>query len=88
MVIVMNNQSNQDRTYIYERVDDQIYAREFGSTHRQLVGCYDSQQKEVAERRYYMNHINTVLIMCEKYPDMRELLDRLFVLYNLRKVYD
>jgi hypothetical protein len=87
MVTNMNNQSNQGKTYIYERVDDRIYAREFGSNHRQLVG-YDSQQKEAAERRYYMNHINTVLTMCEKYPDMRELLDRLFVLYNLRKVHD
>lgn len=25
-------------TYIYERVDDKIYAREFGSTQRRLIG--------------------------------------------------
>lgn len=82
-----SNQTNSSKTYIYERVDDQIYAREFGSTHRQLVG-YDSQQKEAAERQYYMNHINAVLIMGEKYPDMKDLIERLFVLYNLRKMYD
>ncbi len=74
-------------TYIYERVDGRIYAREFGKTERQLVG-YDLKQQEVAERRYYMTEMNSVLLMCEKHPDMKDLLDKLFVLYNLRKQHE
>mgnify|MGYP003704952859 CR=1 FL=1 len=34
----------------------------------------------------YMNEMNNVLAMCEKDPAMNELLDQLFVLYNLKKV--
>jgi hypothetical protein len=74
-------------TYVYERVDGRIYAREFGKTDRQLVG-YELKQQEHAERRYYMNHINDVLTMCETDLAMRELLDQLFVLYNLKKCHD
>ena len=71
-------------TYIYERVEGRIYVREFGSTERQLVG-YDNRLQETREMRYYMNHINRVLEMCEKDPAMKELLEQLFVLYNLKK---
>ena len=74
-------------TYIYERADGRIYAREFGKTERQIVG-YDVKQQETAERKYYMNQINQVLLMCEQHEDMRELLDKLFVLYNLRKTHE
>lgn len=74
-------------TYIYERADGRIYAREFGSNQRQLVG-YDSQVQEHRERRYYMNHINDVLTMCEQHDDMKDLLEKLFVLYNLRKYHE
>lgn len=74
-------------TYIYERADGRIYAREFGQTDRKIIG-YDTTQQETAERRYYMNQINQVLLMCEQHEDMRELLDKLFVLYNLRKTHE
>jgi hypothetical protein len=74
-------------TYIYERANGRIYAREFGSSDRQLVG-YDSQVQEHRERRYYMNHINDVLIMCEADPAMKQLLEQLFVLYNLKKNHE
>ena len=74
-------------TYIYERANGHIYAREFGSNRRQLVG-YDSQVQEHRERRYYMNHINDVLTMCEQHDDMKDLLEKLFVLYNLRKYHE
>jgi len=73
--------------YIYEREGGRVYAREFGSQQRQLVG-YESGVQEFKERRYYMNHINDVLLMCEKDPGMRELLEQLFVLYNLKKCHD
>ena len=74
-------------TYIYERADGRIYAREFGQTDRKIIG-YDTTQQETAERRYYMNQINQVLLMCEQHEDMREWLDKLFVLYNLRKTHE
>jgi len=74
-------------TYIYERDGNRIYAREFGSTQRQVVG-YDSNIQETRERRYYMNHINEVLLMCESDLAMRELLEQLFVLYNLKKTHE
>ena len=71
-------------TYIYEHVDGRIYAREFGQTERKLVG-YTHGQEEKQQRRYYMNEMNNVLAMCEQDPAMKELLDKLFVLYNLKK---
>ena len=76
---------NPGVTYIYESVNGRIYAREFGSTERQIVG-YDSSYQHTAERRYYMNQMNEILTMCESDSAMRELLDQLFVLYNLKKV--
>lgn len=88
MGTIMNHQVNSNKkTYIYERVDERIYAREFGSTDRHLIG-YDSRAKEAHERRYYMNHMNQVLAMCEQDPAMKELLDQLFVLYNLKKKHE
>ena len=69
-------------TYIYERVDNQIYAREMGQIKRQLVGWTDSESVAMRE---YRSKINQVLHMCEHDPAMRELLDQLFVLYNLKK---
>ena len=74
-------------TYIYERADGRIYAREFGKTERHVVG-YDVKQQEAAERRYYMNQINEILTMCETDLAMRELLNQLFVMYNLKKQHE
>ena len=70
-------------TYVYERVDNRVYARKFGETKRQLVGWTDSPTS--LAMREYASEINHVLQMCETDPAMRELLDQLFVLYNLKK---
>jgi hypothetical protein len=72
-------------TYIYERVDNQIYAREMGQIKRQLVGWTDDTGLAMRE---YSSKINQVLQMCEHDPAMRELLDQLFVLYNLKKTHE
>lgn len=69
-------------TYIYERVDNRIYAREMGKTKRELVGWTDNKSQTMRE---YCSEINQVLAMCETDPAMKELLDQLFVLYNLKK---
>jgi hypothetical protein len=71
-----------DATYIYERVDNRIYAREMGKTERRLVGWTDSNSVSMQE---YRSEINQVLQMCESDPAMKDLLDQLFVLYNLKK---
>jgi len=69
-------------TYVYERVDNRIYARKFGETKRQLIGW---DNPEGLAMREYASEINAVLRMCESDPAMRELLDQLFMLYNLKK---
>jgi len=75
-------------TYIYERVDNRIYAREFGQTKRRLVGIEQNSSSATEPTRRMMNQINDVLGMCEQHPDMKELLDKLLVLYNLRKTHE
>ena len=72
-------------TYVYERTDNRIYARKFGETKRRLVGWTDDNSPAMRE---YRSQINQVLQMCEHDMAMRELLDQLFVLYNLKKQHE
>lgn len=69
-------------TYIYERVAGSIFAREFGKSERKLVG-YDTNISP--EMEIYRSEMNQVLMMCERDPGMKDLLDQLFVMYNLKK---
>ena len=70
-------------TYIYECDGHTIYARKFGETHRITVGLTMGGESPIL--RQYRSEMNNVLTMCESDPAMRELLDQLFVLYNLKK---
>ncbi len=72
-------------TYIYERVAGSIFAREFGKTERKLVGYIIDISPEI---EMYRSEINQVLLMCERDPAMKELLDQLFVMYNLKKTHE
>ena len=72
-------------TYIYERVAGTIFAREFGKTERKVVG-YDTNVSP--EMEIYRSEMNQVLQMCETDPAMREMLDQLFVMYNLKKTHE
>ncbi len=72
-------------TYIYERVAGSIFAREFGKTERKLVGYVTDISPEI---EMYRSEINQVLLMCERDPAMKELLDQLFVMYNLKKTHE
>jgi hypothetical protein len=72
-------------TYIYERVAGSIFAREFGKTERKLVGYVTDISPEI---EMYRSEINQVLRMCETDPAMREMLDQLFVMYNLKKQHE
>lgn len=76
---------NPGVTYVYERVAGSIFAREFGKTERKLVGYATDVSPDMQMLR---SEINQVLIMCESDPAMRELLDQLFVLYNLKKNHE
>ena len=78
---------NPGVTYIYERANGRIYAREFGQTDRKLVG-YDTGILETESSRRMMTQMNEVLIMCEQDPAMKQLLDQLLVLYNLKKTHE
>ena len=72
-------------TYIYESVAGTIFAREFGKVERRVVGYTTDGSAEFA---MYKSEINQVLQMCETDPVMRELLDQLFVMYNLKKTHE
>ncbi len=80
-------------TYIYERSEGIIYAREFGAdpSTRRVVGYesgadYDPYKSGPTKRM--LSELNEVVKMCETDPAMRELLDQLFVLYNLKKTHE
>ena len=72
-------------TYIYERSGGAIFAREFGCSERKIVGYATEISPEMA---MYRSEINQVLTMCEQDPAMRDLLEQLFVLYNLKKIHE
>lgn len=73
-------------TYIYERSDGIIYAREFGKTERHVVGYESGSDHDLYKSNSrVLSKLNEVVEMCESDPAMRELLDQLFVLYNLKK---
>lgn len=69
-------------TYIYERVAGTIFAREFGKTERKVVGYATNISPEM---EIFRSEINQLLLMCETDPAMREMLEQLFVMYNLKK---
>ena len=78
-------------TYIYERADGIIYAREFGAdpSTRQVVGYESgSDYDPMAGRRRLTTQLNEVVRMCETDPVMKEMLDQLFVMYNLKKTHE
>jgi hypothetical protein len=56
-----------------------------GQTKRRLVGWTDTNSVAM---QGYRSEINSVLTMCETDPAMKELLDQLFVLYNLKKTHE
>jgi hypothetical protein len=74
-------------TYVYERVDNAIYAREFGGNERTLVG-YETGNAYSTERKRLLSELNEVLLMCETDPIMNNLLEQLFVMYNLKKKHE
>jgi len=73
-------------TYIYERADGIIYAREFGKTERHVVGYESGKDYDLSgSNKRMLSELNEAVRMAETDPAMRELLDQLLVMYNLKK---
>lgn len=74
-------------TYIYERVGDEVYAREAGSLERKLIG-YDSR---TSDGRPLHEHIKedqlwgNIRRAAKKNPALQECLDRAIMIYQLSK---
>ena len=76
-------------TYIYERNGPTIYAREFGSTDRQVIGYDMNQENKIfGMPQSKVAKILDIQQMAETDPGMRELWNQLEVLYNLKKSND
>ena len=76
-------------TYIYERSGGVIYAREFGSTDRQVIGYDVNQENKIfGMPQSKVAKILDIQQMAETDPGMRELWDQLEMLYNLKKSND
>lgn len=67
-------------TYVYERIDGRIYAREVGSTKRRLLG-YDAKD----EFNKYFTLWNDVLLESEHNPALHRALEKAITLYRLSK---
>ena len=74
-----------DVPLIYERVGPVVYAREFGSTERHVVGYEVNQENKILGiPQSRVARILAIQQMAEADPGMRELWDQLEILYNLK----
>jgi hypothetical protein len=81
---------NPGATYIYERVNDTIFAREFGSTERTIVGYdYDPKgfetYKKIAEDYLEDTLWKDIRTAAETNSVLQEALERVKILYHLSK---
>ena len=81
---------NPGATYIYERVDGKVYAREFGSTERTIVGYeYDPKgletYKRIAEDYLEDTLWQDIREEAETNTVLQEALERVKILYHLSK---
>lgn len=68
-------------TYVYEKADGVIYAREFGKTERKVIG-YDVNS---SPERKHLTLWNDILIEAEKNPALQKALENVIILYRLSK---
>ena len=67
-------------TYIYERDDQKIYAREFGSPHRILIGETMNRVYQERQDDYLWRQIRNE---AEHNPALRDAMNRVLELYHL-----
>ena len=71
-------------TYIYERVDDVVYARESGSTTRQEIGRDYDLHERIMEDKLWGN----IRRAAKTNPALQEALERVKVTYYLTDDYE
>jgi hypothetical protein len=81
-------------TLIYERVGDEVYAREFGETERTLVGYNQKYDPRTPDGRALHEHIledklwGNIRRAARTNPALQDALDRAIMIYNLSKTHD
>lgn len=79
MTIIQNvGRLEPGATYIYERVDEKVYARKTGETERILIGEYLKRNELKAEW-------NKIIEASRNNPALQDALDRVKVIYELTK---
>ena len=72
--------------YIYERVNDVFYAREFGKTERQVVGYKHDPYMENIGIDYELETVwKDIVKESRTNPTLHEALERVKILYHLSK---
>jgi hypothetical protein len=69
-------------TYIYENVDGDIYAREFGESERTLIG---TDQNGIRARLREQQLWHDILAAAKTNPALQDALDRAIIIYELGK---
>jgi hypothetical protein len=78
-------------TFIYERVGDEIYARESGAAERTLVGYDQKYDPRTTDGRPLREHLledqlwGNIRRAARTNPALQDVLDRAIMIYNLSK---
>ena len=78
-------------TYIYERVEDIVYAREAGSdpsTRFEIGRDYDPKAKSVREQALEDKMWGEIRRMARTNPTLQDAVDRVIMIYKLSKEYN
>lgn len=74
-------------TYVYEYVNDTVYAREYGTTERRIIGMKyppELETKEDIERQMRKEIMwKDILRKAETNPTLKSALDRAIMIYKL-----
>jgi len=78
-------------TYIYERIDGVVYAREAGSdpsTRFEIGRDYDPKTKSVREQVLEDKMWGEIRRMSQTNPTLQDAIDRVIMIYKLSKEYN
>lgn len=74
------------KTYVYERDGSKVYAREFGSSERKLIGYARENPAELFARHF--TEWNDLLLTAEQNETLRGKLEEVIQVYKLIKNYE
>ena len=76
-------------TYIYERVDDTVYAREFGANPKdRFVIGYDYKKQEIRENNFRSFKWVDMMREARTNPALQKAIDHAILIYELSKDKD